>query len=90
MRKYLIILLALFCLVGYSQQKQLESLYIRYQTEQGTDKKDEILQTAISTLQKGDTRIDLVSIAHLADTPYYTKIKTHLEQYQVVLYELVG
>jgi len=39
---------------------------------------------------KGDVVIDLIGAIHVADRGYYEKLNSHMEQYDVVLYELVA
>lgn len=48
------------------------------------------LQTAIVTYQKGDVKVDLVSVIHIGDKSYYKQLGRHFEQYDALLYELVA
>jgi hypothetical protein len=39
---------------------------------------------------KGELTVDLVGAVHVADRGYYEKLNSHMEQYDVLLYELVA
>lgn len=48
------------------------------------------LQTAVARFQSPSGEIvDLVSVVHIADEPYYQKLNKHLDNYDAVLYEMV-
>ncbi len=48
------------------------------------------LETAVRSYRRGDQRIDLVSVIHIADPDYYVAMNEVLARYEVVLYEMVG
>jgi hypothetical protein len=48
------------------------------------------LQTGVVRYVRGDTIVDLVGAVHLADPDYFDALNTQLEQYDAVLYEMVG
>jgi hypothetical protein len=60
--------------------------YVRFL--EGTEK--DLLQTAITRFQKGDTIVDLVAVVHLADGSYFENLNQLLATYDSVLYEMVG
>jgi hypothetical protein len=62
--------------------------FIEEQSEQGTPRA--ALETSIVTLTHRDGRsIDLVSMVHVADAPYYAQINELAKTYDAALYELV-
>jgi hypothetical protein len=72
--------------------KTTASTYIRIQR----DKKDQpvALETAtvrfVPTAGDGKLVVDLIGVVHVGDQPYYEKLNKQLEQYDVLLYELVA
>jgi hypothetical protein len=50
----------------------------------------QLLQTGVVRYIKGDRIVDLVGAVHLADPGYFDALNTQLEQYDAVLYEMVG
>ncbi|MCB1089854.1 MAG: hypothetical protein KDM63_22635, partial [Verrucomicrobiae bacterium] len=48
------------------------------------------LQTGVVRYLKGDRIVDLVGAVHLADPGYFDALNVQLEQYDAVLYEMVG
>jgi len=60
--------------------------YVRFL--EGPDK--DRLQTAVTRFEKDGTIVDLVSVVHLADGPYFENLNQLLATYDLVLYEMVG
>ncbi len=48
------------------------------------------LQTAVFRYESGNSRIDLIGAVHLADKAYYDFLNRYFEQYDVLLFEMVG
>jgi hypothetical protein len=73
-------------------KKPAPSKFIRIQK----DMKEQpvALETAIVRYRpasgKGDLVVDLVGVVHIGEAAYYRKLNKHFEQYDVLLYELVG
>jgi hypothetical protein len=61
--------------------------YIRFlEVEGGPD----LLQTAITRFRKGRDTVDLVAVVHLGDAAYYEGLNDYLQNFDLVLYEMVG
>lgn len=48
------------------------------------------LQTAVFGYEKDGVRVDLIGAIHLADRSYYEFLNTYFENYDVLLFEMVG
>ncbi|MBG7608913.1 MAG: hypothetical protein IZT59_12930 [Verrucomicrobia bacterium] len=48
------------------------------------------LQTAVFGYEKDGVRVDLIGAIHLADKRYYEFLNKHFENYEVLLFEMVG
>lgn len=66
---------------------EARSDYVRYAEDESGDS---MLQTAVTTLQRGGVEVDLVSVVHLGDGDYYRELDQRLGRYDRVLYEMVG
>jgi hypothetical protein len=73
-------------------KKTTTTKYIRLLRDE--EKEPAALQTAtvrfIPTAGAGGVIVDLVGVVHIGDRDYYKKLNKQLEQYDVVLYELVA
>src|SRR5262249_11256748 len=71
-------------------QKPAPSLFIRVQRD--AKGQPVALQTAVVryTSGQGDLVVDLISAVHVGDRAYYEKLNEQMEQYDVLLYELVA
>ncbi len=77
----IVALLLLTCL-SHAWADQSLSPYVKYQPGK--------LQTSIVTLQDSTGRtIDLVSVVHIADAPYYKQLNQTFRSYDAVLYEMI-
>jgi hypothetical protein len=65
--------------------------FLRIRSEQGAPV---ALETAIvryrSRSGEGDLTVDLIAVVHIGDRSYYQKLNRHFEQYDALVYELVG
>ncbi len=48
------------------------------------------LQTAVTSYTKGDVVVDLIGAVHIADQGYYENLNEEFENYESVLFEMVG
>ncbi|GAA5495328.1 hypothetical protein Rhal01_01503 [Rubritalea halochordaticola] len=52
--------------------------------------KNVFLQTGVTSYSKGDVKVDLIGAVHIADKSYFETLNTTFENYDVVLFEMVG
>src|SRR5438093_4844568 len=73
-------------------KKTATSSFLRLQR----DRKSQPVAVATATVRyvpasgEGGVSVDLVGVVHVADRAYYRKLNQQLQQYDVVLYELVA
>lgn len=75
-----------------NEKKAGPASYIRLQKDAGGQ--PTALQTAtvrfVSAAGRGEVTVDLVGVVHVADRDYYDKLNRQLDDYDIVLYELVA
>lgn len=52
--------------------------------------KNAFLETGVTTYSKGDVKVDLIGAVHIADKTYFDKLNKTFEDYEIVLFEMVG
>lgn len=49
-----------------------------------------MLQTGVTTYQKGDVRVDFIGAVHIADKAYFKNLNREFTHYDALLFEMVG
>lgn len=52
--------------------------------------KKKFLQTAVIQYEKGGVQVDLIGAVHIADEGYYKELNKRFDDYEVLLFEMVG
>ena len=54
------------------------------------DEKTARLQTSVTTYEKNGVRVDLIGAVHIGDKKYYEELNKSFQNYEVLLFEMVG